>query len=107
MISPESIEQIMTQIELEGDGEFCGCGAWAARLVRDRECRRCYRMRRGIERYGIAIPKYNAIWRAQNFRCALCGKNEEPCDGGIPHVEPRPWQIDHDQYCCGIKGSSN
>ncbi|MER5737361.1 endonuclease domain-containing protein [Streptomyces sp. NPDC002262] len=107
MFSPEDIEQIMTRIEREGDGEFCGCGAWAARLVRGRECQGCYRMRRGIERYGLTIPQYNAIWRAQGFRCALCGDNEEPCDGGIPHTEPRPWQIDHDHHCCGRKGSSN
>ncbi|MEU4064196.1 endonuclease domain-containing protein [Streptomyces wedmorensis] len=107
MFSPEDIEQFMTRMGLEGDGEFCDCGAWAARLVRGRECQGCYRMRRGIEKYGLTIPQYNAIWRAQNFRCALCGDNEEPCDGGIPHVEPRPWQIDHDHQCCGMKGSSN
>ncbi|MFJ2231229.1 endonuclease domain-containing protein [Streptomyces halstedii] len=107
MISPEEIKQIVTQIELEGDGEFCDCGAWAARLVRGRECQGCYRMRRGIEKYGLTIPQYNAIWRAQNFRCGLCGDNEEPCDGGIPHAEPRPWQIDHDHYCCDMKRSGN
>lgn len=57
--------------------------------------------------YGLTIARYNAIWRAQDFRCALCGDNEEPCDGGIPHVRRRPWQIDHDHHCCGMKGSSN
>ena len=77
MISPEEIEQIMTRIEAEGDGEFCACGAWAARLVQGRECQGCYRMRRGIENYGLTIPQYNAVWRAQNFWCDLCGDNEK------------------------------
>ncbi|MFE2270709.1 endonuclease domain-containing protein [Streptomyces lavendulae] len=107
MFSADHIVQVMTQIELEGDGDFCDrCDKWAARLLRGRECQQCARMRRGFEKYGLTIAKYNAIWRAQGFRCALCGSNDQPCDGGIPHAKPRPWQIDHDHDCCGMKGSS-
>lgn len=88
------------------DDDFCAwCSTWVRRLVKGRECARCYRMRRGMEKYGLSIARYNAIWRAQGFSCGLCGDSDEPCDGGIPHFEPRPWQIDHDHDCCAGRGS--
>ncbi|WP_399096591.1 endonuclease domain-containing protein [Streptomyces sp. BBFR2] len=83
--------------------EYCSlCEEYVPRLVEGtRVCRRCRRMQRRMGKYGLSIAKYNAIWRAQGFQCALCGDNSEACDGGIPHEAPAIWQIDHDHACCG------
>ncbi|MEU2746695.1 endonuclease domain-containing protein [Streptomyces collinus] len=92
--------------EYEPRDEFCAwCDEWVTRLVKGQMCVKCYRMQQGMKKYGLSIAGYNAIWRAQGFACGLCGDNEEPCDGGIPHTAPRPWHIDHDHACCPQRGS--
>lgn len=83
--------------------ELCAlCLNWVPRLIAGSEvCARCRRMQRRMWKYGLSIARYNAIWRAQGFRCALCGDNAEACDMGIPHEAKSIWQIDHDHSCCG------
>ncbi|QHV85673.1 endonuclease domain-containing protein [Streptomyces sp. 604F] len=83
--------------------ELCTlCSEWVPRLVVGTQvCPRCRRMQRRMWKYGLSIARYNAIWRAQGFRCALCGDSDEDCDGGIPHEAKSIWQIDHDHTCCG------
>lgn len=83
--------------------ELCSlCEEWVPRLVAGAEvCARCRRMQRRMWKYGLSIARYNAIWRAQGFQCALCGDNAEACDSGIPHEAKSIWQIDHDHACCG------
>lgn len=83
--------------------EMCGlCEEWVPHLVASANvCVRCRRMQRRMWKYGLSIARYNAIWRAQQFQCALCGDDAEACDSGIPHEAKSIWQIDHDHACCG------
>lgn len=86
----------------EPDEQCESCWESVPRLVvGTRVCPRCRRMQRRMWKYGLSIARYNAIWRAQGFRCALCGDDSEACDSGIPHEANSIWQIDHDHTCCG------
>jgi len=43
--------------------------------------------------YGLAPEEYEAIVKAQDGRCAICGK------------QPEVLWVDHDHSCCGINRS--
>lgn len=64
-------------------------------------CRECSAAIRQGRPYNLSIPRMNAILRAQDDACPICGEL-----AGDYGMEGRSfWQIDHDHACCNRNGS--
>ncbi|MFI6205920.1 endonuclease domain-containing protein [Streptomyces sp. NPDC051041] len=59
-------------------------------------CPECGPADRQAKRYGLTVPRVNAILRVQNDRCPLC--DDSPGDDAA--YGPIWWRIDHDHDCC-------
>ncbi|MDT0449938.1 endonuclease domain-containing protein [Streptomyces hesseae] len=96
----------MWDLSWDEDQALCGlCGEWLPSKTPgrdDQRCRGCAVTQRRVWNYGLSIAGYNAIFRVQEFRCALCGECEPEALSGTE----RTWHIDHDHRCCTIKTGS-
>ncbi|MGW6745967.1 endonuclease domain-containing protein [Streptomyces sp. NPDC055025] len=85
---------------VDEDPEMCRiCDEWVCaedrRYGRDL-CLDCGPAYRQAKRYGLTVPRVNAILRIQDDRCPLCDEN--PGDDAVNG--PIWWHIDHDHDCC-------
>lgn len=77
-------------------GKACKCGATDPRVFskKSRWCRACVREAVRDHRYrklGVSRDEYLAVLQGQLGACAICGKNEQPVEGGR-----RGLHLDHD-----------
>jgi len=56
-------------------------------------CRDCDR----LGKYGMTYLDFEAMWAAQGYGCAICGRDDNPDDKGFA--------VDHDRRCCPRIGS--
>ncbi|WP_367137093.1 MULTISPECIES: endonuclease domain-containing protein [Streptomyces] len=93
----------MWDFNWDDDQALCRlCDEWFPSRAPERDdqlCPGCKALQRRVWKYGLSIAEYNAIFRVQGFRCALCGEYE-PAE--LFDTE-RTWHIDHDHTCCKIK----
>jgi hypothetical protein len=64
-------------------------------------CGPCSVAYRQAKRYGLTIPRMNAILRVQDDACPICGVLAG--DHGMEGVSF--WHVDHDHACCNRAGS--
>lgn len=55
-----------------------------------------HRRSRLKHRYGLTVEQYDAMFEAQDGRCAICLRPERVGPGG----KPRRLAVDHDHRCC-------
>ncbi|MCB5165990.1 endonuclease VII domain-containing protein [Streptomyces bambusae] len=66
-----------------------------------KKCPQCRNAIRQARRHNLTLARVNAILRAQDDTCPLCGRN----GGDLSWEGPSWWHIDHDHNCCR-RGSS-
>lgn len=69
---------------------------YRARRDRDPEATAKIYFRRSVRKYGLTPETYDDIFRAQDFKCAICKTPDAP--------DKRAWQIDHCHKTMKVRG---